>query len=52
VRFVHYPRPPGPIEALKSGGIAAAALDLGERLLAPFIHESTWAVDWNDYRAN
>ncbi len=52
VRFVHYPKPSGPLESLRSGGIAAAILALAHEALAPFVREGTWTVDWNDYRAN
>ncbi len=50
VRFVHYPKPPGPLEALRSGGAAAFALTIAEQVLSPFVREGTWAWDWNQYR--
>lgn len=50
VEFVHYPKKPGFLEALQSGGFAAAMFTLTDAIVAPFRHEGTWAVDWNAYR--
>jgi protease-4 len=50
VEFVHYPKKQGFLEALQSGGLALALLTLTDRIVAPFRHEGTWAVDWNTYR--
>jgi protease-4 len=50
VEFVHYPRKQGVLEALRSGGMAAALFTLVDQVVAPFRHEGTWAVDWNAYR--
>ena len=47
VAFVHYPKPPSPLEALKGGGVAAAIRALIQSTLAPLQREATWAVDWN-----
>jgi protease IV len=50
VEFVHYPKKKGVLEALRSGGMAAALFALVEQVVGPFQHEGTWAVDWNSYR--
>ncbi len=49
VAFVHYPKAPGLIEALKRGGLGAAIGTMIRGAIAPFTRESTWAVDWNHY---
>lgn len=62
VKFVHYPRKKSPIEALKSGGIAAftravvqdltgqAVREVREQVDGPWRGERTWAWDPNTYR--
>jgi protease-4 len=50
VAYVHYPRPQGPIEALKSGGLTAAFVTMVRQALAPLEKDANWAVDWDRYR--
>jgi protease IV len=53
VEFVHYPKPKGMLESLKSGGLAAALHTLFlqlDKFLAPMERERTWAVDWSSYQ--
>jgi len=50
VKLVHYPRKKGALEALRSGGLAAAIVTLADQALAPLRRPATWAVDCNDYR--
>jgi protease-4 len=62
VKFVHYPQKKSPLEALKSGGIAAftrvltqeltgrAVREVKEQVDGPWRREQTWAWDPNTYR--
>jgi protease-4 len=50
VAYVHYPKPQGPLEALRSGGLTAAFVAMVRHVLAPLEKDTNWAVDWNSYR--
>jgi len=49
VAFAHYPKAPGFLEALRSGGLSAAIGVAVRRIIEPFTRETTWAVETNDY---
>ena len=50
VAFVHYPKKKGALEALKSGGLAAAIVAMVDSWVAPLRSRAVWAIDPNDYR--
>ncbi|MFB3907733.1 MAG: S49 family peptidase [Candidatus Eisenbacteria bacterium] len=50
VKFLHYPRPEGFFETLRSGGFAAAFVSLVRNAFAPRMGEGAWAIDPNSYR--
>ncbi len=49
VAFVHYPKAPGPLEALRQGGFSFAILRILDSATALFRREATWAIDWESY---
>jgi protease-4 len=50
VKIVHYPKKKGTLDALRSGGLAAAIVTAVDQVVAPMRQPAVWAVDWNEYR--
>jgi protease IV len=49
VVIVNYPKKESPLEALRRGGMAAAAFALVDQVVQPWQKQTSWAIDQNRY---